>query len=107
MATRVLTCQCGCNTTFTQDGVGRVRKYLNAAHKSNANNNRTRELVKRGRSVKEAVLFAHVCDNLQTADIAAWFPDLTRAQWEVIYAIQASGLGYAVFAETLSEMAAW
>jgi len=107
MKTRNLICQCGCGTEFTQDGVGRVRRYLNDTHKSAANNARTRTLVHRGRIVKEAVLFRHIVDNMETEDIAAWYPDLSADQWCVIDAIRNSGLSYDVFSTLMLDMAVW
>jgi len=104
---RVLLCQCGCGETFYQSRVGRVRKYKNETHKSRANNQRTRTLVQRGKSIKDAVLFRNICDNMETEDICAWFPDLTNEQWIVIDAIRNSTLTYDTFAALLTEMAAW
>jgi len=104
---RILTCQCGCGEVFNQDGVGRVRKYKDATHKSRANNNRTSEAVRLARSIKGAVLLRHICDNMETEDIALWYPDLTVDQWAVIDAIRNTAITYDCFMAALSEMSKW
>jgi len=63
--------------------------------------------VHRGRIVKEAVLFHHIVDNMETEDIAAWYPDLSADQWCVIDAIRNSGLSYDVFSTLMLDMAVW
>lgn len=100
-------CGCGCGTPVPQVGVGRPRKYVNNLHKSTANNQRTRNLVKRGKSVKDAVLFRHIVDNMDTDDIAAWYPDLSIDQWTVIDAIRNTGLDYDTFITIMLDMAGW
>lgn len=104
---RTLVCQCGCNKTFTQSRVGRVRKYLNNTHKSDANNKRTAQLVKRGKSLGDAKLLCLIIDDMETEDIAAWYPDLSTEQWVVIDAMRNTTLQCHVFLQVLSEMAAW
>ena len=104
---REIECACGCGERFTQARVGRVRKYKDDTHKSRANNKRTWEAVAIARSLKGAVLLRHICDNMETEDIALWYPDLSVDQWAVIDAIRNTTIPYDNFMAALSEMAKW
>lgn len=99
-------CACGCGQPVQQIGVGRRRKYVNNTHKSAANNQKTRDLVKRGFDLKEAVLLRHMI-TMSWEDLIAWYPDLSEAQIAVLSMLKEYRGGYDEIVAAFSEMAGW